>query len=100
MGSLMGHVTFLGLLRRGNFCRSSAVSTCSLASLNHRREHLWISARAELEAFVGVMILIESDWARPWLSGVLVSDASLSVFGAAKSFWTPSDVAAVGRIPK
>ena len=37
----------------------------------HRREPLWISARAELEAFVGVMILMESDRAMPWLSGVL-----------------------------
>ena len=38
-----------------------------------------LSARAELGAFVGVMILIKSDWARPWLSGVLASDASLSL---------------------
>ena len=39
---------------------------------------LWNSARAELEAFVGVMILIEADWARPWFPCVLASDASLS----------------------
>ena len=66
---LMGHVTFLG--------RSSTVSAASLASFIIRREPLWISARAELEAFVGIMILLELDWARPWLPGVLASDASL-----------------------
>ena len=57
--------------RRRRPCRSSTVSPGSLASV------LWISARAELEALVGVMILTESDWARPWLPGVLASDASL-----------------------
>ena len=38
------------------------------------------------------MLLIESDWARPWLSGVLASDASLSLSrcGAAHCFWNPS----------
>ena len=75
-----------------------SVSTSSLATFLHRLDTLWISARAELEAFVGVMILIESDWARPWLSGVLASDASL--YGAAQSFWNPSDVATVGRVPE
>ena len=41
---------------------------------------------------------MESDWARPWLPGVLASDASLSGYGVAQSFWNPSDVATVGRI--
>ena len=44
---------------------------------HHRREHFWISSRAEVEASVGVMILIESGWAKPWLSGALASAASL-----------------------
>ena len=39
---------------------------------------------------MGVMLLIESDWARPWLSDVLASDASLSGCGAAQGFWNPS----------
>ena len=72
-----GRVTYLGLRREilslfhcvGWFVRK----------FYHRREPLWISARAELEASVGVMILTELDWARPWLSGVLASDASLPV---------------------
>ena len=67
LAGLMGHVTFLGLLRR---------ETLSLFRFYHRREPLWISARAEPEALVGVVILMESDWARPWLPGVLASGAS------------------------
>ena len=47
-----------------------------------------------------MMILIESDWTRPWLSGVLASDASLFVYGVAQSFWNPSGVATVCRVPE
>ena len=75
-------------------------SAHSLASFYHRREPLWIGARAKLEAFVGIMILTEADWARPWLPGVLASDASLTCYGVAQSFWNPSDIVVVGRIPE
>ena len=44
------------------------------------------------------MILIEAGWSRPWLSGVLASDDSLSGNGVAQAFWSTSDVAAVGRV--
>ena len=54
---LMGHVTFLGLSLFHCVYRF-ARKFCN------RREPFWISARAELEAFVEVMILIESDRAR------------------------------------
>ena len=37
---------------------------------------------------MGIMILIVSDWARPWLPGVLASNASLSGYGVAQSFCT------------
>ena len=47
---LMGHVTFLGLLRRETL--SLFHSVCRFArNFYHQREPLWISARAELEAF-------------------------------------------------
>ena len=91
----MGHVTVLGLLRRETLSLFHCVYWFA-RKFYHRREPLWISARADLEASVGVMILKESDWARPWLSGVLASDASLSVYGVAQSFWYPSDVPVVG----
>ena len=44
--------------------------------------------------------MVESDWARPRLSGVLASDASLSGYAVTQSFWNPSDVASVGRVPR
>ena len=54
----------------------------------------------QLEAIIGVMILIEADWERPWLPSILASDASLSGNGAAQSFWSISDVTAVGWVPE
>ena len=65
----------------------------------YRREPLWISARAELEAFVGVMMLMRQ--IGPCRGSlVFASDASLSGYGAAQSFWSISDISAVGRIPE
>ena len=85
-----------GPCSNGRHYRFSTVSTGSLESFTI--DGNWISARAELEAFVGVMILTESDWTRPPLSGVLASDASLTGYEVAQSFWSFSDVAAVGRV--
>ena len=75
---LMGHVTFLGLFGRETLSLFHCVYRFA-RKFYHRREPLWISARAELEAYVGIMILIELDRARPWLPGVLASDASVSL---------------------
>ena len=58
---LMDHVTFLGLLRRETLSLFHCVYRFA-RKFYHRREPLWIS-RAELEAFIGVMTLIEADWA-------------------------------------
>ena len=93
-------MTFLGLLRR----ETLSLPLClpirwQVSPSTGAWERLWITARAELKAFVGVMILMEADWARPWLPGVLASGAFLSGYGVAQSFWNPSDIAAVGRIP-
>ena len=74
---LTGHVSFLGLLRRETLLLFQCVYRFT-RKFYHQQEPFRISARAELEPFVGVMILMESDWARVWLSGVLASDASLS----------------------
>ena len=88
---LMGHVTFLGLLRRETM--SLFHSVCRFArNFYHQREPLCISARAELEVFAGIMILIEA--------GFLASDATLSDHGVAQNFWNYSHVAAVGRVPE
>ena len=95
----MGHVTFLGLLRQETLSLFHCENRCA-RKFYHRWEPIWISARAELETFIAVMILIEADWARPWFPRVLASDASLSGYGVAQSFWSMSDVSAVDRIPE
>ena len=68
-----GHLTFLGLLRRETLSLFHCVYRFA-RKFHHRREPLWISARAELDAFIGVMILIEADWARLWFLRVLAND--------------------------
>ena len=92
----MGHVTFLGLLRRETLSLFHCVHRFA-RKFYHRREPLWIRARADVGAFTGVRILIEADWPRPWLPGGLASDASLSSDGVAQE---SLEVAAVGRIPE
>ena len=95
--ALMGHVTFLGLLRRET--PSLFHCACRFArKCYHQQEPLWTSARAVLEAFIGAMILDNAGRSRPWLSGVRASDASLSRYGVAQAFWSTSVVAAVGRV--
>ena len=79
----------LGLLRRETPV-AFPLSTGSLANFIIDGNLCGRVHCGELEAFVGVMLLIKSDWARPWLSGVLASDASLSCCGAAQGFWNPS----------
>ena len=48
---LMGHVTFLFLLRRETLSLFHSV-TGFARKFYHRRDPLWISARAELEAII------------------------------------------------
>ena len=91
----MGHETFLGLLRGEILSLFHCVYRFA-RKFYHRRDSLCISARAELEDFVGITILIEAGWVRPWFPGVLASDASHSGYGVAQSLWSISDV---GRIP-
>ena len=54
---MMGHVTFLGLVRRETLSLFHCVYRF-VRKFYHRPEPLWISACADLEAFIGVMILI------------------------------------------
>ena len=82
----MGHVTFLILLRRETLSLFHCENRFT-RKFHQRREPPRTSARAELEAFIEVMILSEANWARPWFPRVLASDASLSGYGVAQSFW-------------
>ena len=56
--------------------------------------------RAELVAFAGLMAFLRSDWARPWLPGVHIVDASLSGIGVSYGQWPLADAEEVGRVPE
>ena len=85
LDALTGHVTFMGFLRRETLSPFHCVYRFA-RRLHHRRGPHWARARAELVAFTGVVVFIEAGWARPWMAGVLASDASPCGFGVAQSF--------------
>ena len=57
---------------------------------------LWPSVREEVRAWKGLMIFLL--WGRRWSELVTQSDASEQGRGVRTSFWTQSQVSAVGRI--
>ena len=59
---------------------------------------LWPSARAELEAFRGLMPLLRSHWAIPWFPRPVASDASETAYGVCFGSWPPGAAADVGRV--
>ena len=61
----MSHVTFLRLVRRETL---SLFVYRFARRIYHHREPLWTSARAELDAFIVVMIFIEAVCAQRCLS--------------------------------
>ena len=85
----MGRVTFVGLLRRETLSLFHGVHRFA-RGVYHQREPPRTSAR----------VVTEAERGRPWLPSVLASDASLSGYGAAQSFWSISDIAAVWRFPE
>ena len=58
---------------------------------------LWPSARRELEAFKGLMILVAGEWSSQWNREVFTVDASLTGYCIEKSIWPHIDVSSVGR---
>ena len=71
---LLGHMTFVALLRRvlsvpfelNKFIRVNFIDSAKL----------WPGARAEVQAFVGLLPAIVSSWTRGWYSSVVATDAS------------------------
>ena len=94
---LVGHATFAGLAARGSLCCFHAVYRFIRAQY-YEPELLWASARRELEAFCGLMILLVSPWWLPWNREVQPTDASESGWGIATSMWEAPDLQRVGRL--
>ena len=77
---LLGHMTFVALLRRDVLTVSFALNKCTRANYNDSAR-LWPSARAEVQAFVGLLPAIVSSWTRGWCSSIVATDASEYGFG-------------------
>ena len=56
-------------------------SISSFGRINNDSARLWPSARAEVQAFVGLLPAIVSCWTRDWCSSVVATDASECGFG-------------------
>ena len=97
--AVLGHITFLCLMRRELLSIFHTVYRFVRESYT-TFQRLWDSAREELNAFLGAMVFIEADWSQPWTPYVYASDASLRGFGVSQSVWPLQDVAAVGRVPE
>lgn len=92
---LIGHYTYVALLRRETLCIFSAAYAFVRAS-GGSSMRIWPSVRRELEWAGAILPLIFSDFLTPWALVVYASDASArgtNGFGV-MSCWTGSDWAA------
>ena len=94
---LVGHITFLCLVRRELLCIFSTVYRFIQDSYLDSQK-LWASVVQELTVFKGLMVFLESPWDREWNSLVLASDASLTGYGVSKAWWPTAVCRDVGRI--
>ena len=97
MDVVLGHCTFCSLVVRVSMSVFHAVYAFrNMAMGKHLR--LWKAVDLELRAFRALLVVIGSDWTTQWSSLVTATDASLSGFGIATSWWPRSVVTSCGRV--
>ncbi|CAK0857819.1 unnamed protein product, partial [Prorocentrum cordatum] len=96
---LVGHATFVALIRRGPLSILH-ITYRFVKKLYYEKAPLWLCVTEELEAFCGVMVFLEAKWDDQWLPGVNQTDASPRGFGVAYSQWLVAAVADAGRVPE
>ena len=94
---LLGHCTFVGLLRRPCFSVFSSCYKFARATYAHTTR-LWRSVSAELRAFRGLLPLMYSEWGLPWGGVGIATDASTTGWGACACDLDPCFSAPVGRV--
>ena len=94
---ILGHCTFLALVRRELLCVFFACYRFIQKNYWERAE-LWRTVRDELEVFIGLMVFAFSPWWLSWAPQVHATDSSLYGFGVSVSDWKPEEAAAVGRV--
>ncbi|CAK0908876.1 unnamed protein product, partial [Prorocentrum cordatum] len=94
--ALLGHCTYLGLVRRPVL---SVFHACYrfVSKVQKECAPLWRSCREELEAFKGLLPMIVSDWWLPCNRWVQCSDASETGYGVSGSYWDLESLNVVGR---
>ena len=94
---ILGHCNYFGLVSRENLSR--CYDCYRFVSLSYfEASVLWPSARRELEAFKGLMILVAGEWSWQWSREEFMVDTSLTGYCIEKSIWSHVDVSSVGRI--
>ena len=78
--ALPGHMTYVSLLRRDVLSVPFALNKFIRANYE-TSTRVWPSARAEVQAFVGLLPSISSSWTRDWCSCIVATDASEYGFG-------------------
>ncbi|CAK0900961.1 unnamed protein product [Prorocentrum cordatum] len=93
----LGHMTFMALVRREALSIFHSVYAC-VAQSYHAFSELWPTVREELNCYLGIMVMLESSWIRPWMPVVYSSDASLHGYGVAEACFGTETVAEIGRV--
>ena len=96
---LIGHITYCCLANRDLMCLLFAVYKFARLNLT-RAIPLWPTAREELEAFLGLMPLLRSDWTLQWCQTPVASDASEDGYGICIGTWPTGETAKAGRNPE
>jgi len=94
---LLGHMTFVALLRRQLLGIFFTIYRFIDAHYD-RPAPIWQSVLDELIAFSGAMVFLESSWDLPWCDFVVASDASEAGWGLSSARWPIDQVEAVGRV--
>ena len=94
---LIGHVTFMFLIRREML---SLLSTCyAFIEQNYdRRCWLWKCLKNELSTVLALLPLALADVCAPWSTEVVCTDACEYGYGACSSQWDAGDVQRVGAV--
>ncbi|CAK0812006.1 unnamed protein product [Prorocentrum cordatum] len=94
---VLGHMTFMALVRREVLSIFHSVYAF-VAQSYHAFSELWPTVREELNCYLGIMVMLESSWTRPWMPVVYPSDASLHGYGVAEACSGTETVAEIGRV--
>ena len=94
---IIGHLTFCGLVKRESLCVFHTIYPF-IANNYYTAAPLWPSARGEIETFLGLMFLGDSQWSMQWSTTVGASDASETGMGVCTAEWPRADVIRHGRV--